>query len=353
MAVNQPPEVEFPANPENYSVGREGTNIDMIVLHKEQGTHAQDWFAAHQDDDENKRVSAHCAIEHDGTIYRCIDDGDTAWHAGKWDVNLRSLGVEHAGYAEQNDVTPEQYEASAQLVAYWAQTYGIPLRHVGGGTQGSWTGEPGIIYHYEVPHPNNHYCPGHTLDMQHIIARAQEIIGGGQTGGHTRGPDDIIGAAIYPVERLLEFAQAKGATTYALELIPAIYKYAPQRNLGADFLCVQMFLETGFGTYQGVSQPYNPAGIKTADATGDTPADFEVPPNADEGARMQVNHWIAVLQLPDEPIGIPHGRYYVARKVYAAKPLIRHISQLGNGNWAADPQYAVKLRHLLDELAVT
>ena len=111
-----------------------------------------------------------------------------------------------------------------------------------------------------------------------------------------------------------------------------------------------MCLETGFGTYRGAARHYNPAGIKKAGATGDAPEDFEVPPNADEGARMLVNHWIAVLQLPDEPIGIPHECYYVARKVYASKPLIRHISQLGNGNWATDPQYAAKLRGLLDEL---
>ncbi len=108
-------------------------------------------------------------------------------------------------------------------------------------------------------------------------------------------------------------------------MIPVIYQCAAQRNLGADFLCVQMCLETGFGTYRGAARHYNPAGIKKAGATSDAPEDFEVPPNADEGARMLVNHWIAVLQLPDEPIGIPHGRYYVARKVYASKPLIRHI----------------------------
>lgn len=174
MMVNQPPEVEFPANTENYTTGREGTAIDMIVVHKEQGTNAQGWFQ-----NPEAQVSAHCAIEHDGAIYRCVDDGDTAWHAGWWPVNLRSLGVEHAGYAEQEDVTPEQYEASAQLVAYWAQTYGIPLQHVGEGTQGSWTGEPGVIYHYEVPPPNDHSCPGQTLDMGRIVARAQEIIDGG------------------------------------------------------------------------------------------------------------------------------------------------------------------------------
>jgi N-acetyl-anhydromuramyl-L-alanine amidase AmpD len=171
--IDQPSEVQFPASPENYTGGRDDTSIDIIVLHKEQGTNGHVWFQNPQ-----AQASAHCCIEQDGTIYRSVDDGDTAWHAGKWDVNLRSLGVEHAGYAEHDDVTPQQYEASAQLVAYWAQTYGIPLQHVGGGTQGSWTGEPGIVYHYEVPPPNNHYCPGQTLDMERVIARAQEIIGG-------------------------------------------------------------------------------------------------------------------------------------------------------------------------------
>jgi hypothetical protein len=37
--VNQPAEVtDYPASPQNYTEGREGNSISVIVLHKEQGT---------------------------------------------------------------------------------------------------------------------------------------------------------------------------------------------------------------------------------------------------------------------------------------------------------------------------
>ncbi len=165
-----------------------------------------------------------------------------------------------------------------------------------------------------------------------------------------REPNGIRGLAILPKEKVLSYAKAKGAKDAALRLIEGIYKYAPQKNIGADVLSVQMLIETGYGSYTGASKAYNPAGIKTKNATGDTPKDFEVPPNADEGARMLVNHWCAVFQL--DPIGTPHGRYEVAKKVYKNKPEIKYISQLGNGNWAMDPNYGKKIADMLKAVEV-
>lgn len=164
-----------------------------------------------------------------------------------------------------------------------------------------------------------------------------------------RGSDEIRGTAIFSEAEVLELARKHGAAPPALEMIPPIYRYARERDLGGDFLSVQMLHETGFGKYGGASRAYNPAGIKTRHAKGDAPGDFEVPATANEGARLLVNHWCAVLSL--EPIGTPHGRFSVARDVYAKKPKITRISQLGNGNWATDPQYYPKLKRYLDELA--
>jgi len=298
------------------------------------------------------QASAHFYIRSDdGHIGQLVSEDDMAWHAGNLSYSQTYIGIEHEGFISNPSwLTDAMYHSSAQLTAYLCDKYDIPADR------------EHIIGHDEVPNPNNpglsggidgHTDPGPHWDWTKYMALVQQIATGGegspeQPNGQRRGTDDIVGAAIYPKERLVEFAEANNATEYALELIPAIYEYAPQRNLGADFLCVQMFLETGAGTYQGVSKPYNPAGIKKADAANDAPEDFEVPPNADEGARMQVNHWCAVLGI--DPIGTPHGRYWVAKEVYSHRSPIRHISQLGNGNWATDPHYAAKLRHLLDEL---
>jgi N-acetylmuramoyl-L-alanine amidase len=50
--------------------------------------------------DPAKQVSAHYLIDEDGTVYRLVDEGMRAWHAGKasWrglsDINARSIGIE-------------------------------------------------------------------------------------------------------------------------------------------------------------------------------------------------------------------------------------------------------------------
>lgn len=189
-------------------------------------------------------------------------------------------------------------------------------------------------------------------DYREILGqKLKEPTGPDEPGPLTRNPDAIAGVAIFSEEEVLSWARTKGAAPPALKMIPAIYKYAPQRNLGADFLSIQMCHETAFGRYGGASRAYNPAGIKKAGPRGDAPGDFEVPHTADEGARMLVNHWCAVLQLG--PIRSPHARYKEARAVYAARPKISKITQLGNGNWATDPLYAAKLIAHLNELADT
>lgn len=118
-----------------------------------------------------------------------------------------------------------------------------------------------------------------------------------------RAKDEIRGSARISKDKVMVFAKSKGAKQPAIDLINHIYVYAPQRNIGADFLSVQMLLETGWGNYTGDSKPYNPAGIKKAGQQADVPLAFEVPSTPNEGARMLINHWCAVLGL--DPIGFP------------------------------------------------
>jgi hypothetical protein len=71
---------------------------------------------------------------------------DVAWHAGNAWWNLHSIGIEHEGWAGRGRYTVAEYRASAQLAAYLAHRWGIPIdrQH--------------IIGHAEVPNPSR---PGH------------------------------------------------------------------------------------------------------------------------------------------------------------------------------------------------
>src|SRR5918992_601280 len=65
---------------------------------------------------------------------------DIAWHAGWWDSNTYSIGIEHAGYINNPDwFTRSMYHASARLSAWCCKKYKIPMD------------DKHIIGHYQVP----------------------------------------------------------------------------------------------------------------------------------------------------------------------------------------------------------
>jgi len=87
------------------------------------------------------RGSAHFVVSRRGQIVQLVPVTDVAWHSGNSWWNLHSIGIEHEGWAGRRAYTNQEYRASAQLVAYLAHRWGIPLdrKH--------------MIGHNEVPNP--------------------------------------------------------------------------------------------------------------------------------------------------------------------------------------------------------
>ena len=88
----------------NYSQGREGLSPDRIVLHH--------WGADGQSHDgvvdfftrgPGSGTSAHYVVS-GGRITQICHDYDTAYHAGNWQINLRSIGIECRPEASEDDV---------------------------------------------------------------------------------------------------------------------------------------------------------------------------------------------------------------------------------------------------------
>jgi hypothetical protein len=78
-------------------------------------------------------ASAHFCIDEDSLV-QCVRETDDAWHAGP--VNGYSIGIEHAGYANQN---AGQWEDTYSLAVLWrsaklasalCKRYNIPVEHV-------------------------------------------------------------------------------------------------------------------------------------------------------------------------------------------------------------------------------
>jgi N-acetyl-anhydromuramyl-L-alanine amidase AmpD len=98
--------------------------------------------------------SAHFVVSRRGQIVQLVPVTDVAWHSGNSWWNLHSIGIEHEGWVGRRAYTEKEYRASAELVAYLAHRWSIPI------DRGH------IIGHNEVPDPNH---PGQFGGVSHHI----------------------------------------------------------------------------------------------------------------------------------------------------------------------------------------
>ncbi|MER5753830.1 N-acetylmuramoyl-L-alanine amidase [Streptomyces sp. NPDC002088] len=156
-AVDYPLAEWQPASTSNYTASNRPTAypLDYVVIHVTQETYP-DTLAIFQNP--AKGVSAHYVVRSaDGHIAQCVREHDIAWHAGNWDYNTRSIGIEHEGWVDEPAYfTDALYEESARLTAAICAEYGIPKDRAH------------IIGHYEVP-GTNHTDPGPNWDWTRYI----------------------------------------------------------------------------------------------------------------------------------------------------------------------------------------
>lgn len=138
--MNKPAVTSYPASLTNYTRGRASINIDMLVIHTEQGSeHGTElWFA-----DPLAHASAHYGIGFDGKIDQFVDDADEAWHAGHPQYNKRSIGIELEGFEAKGVFPDPMIDSLVSLSTYLCVTYGIVADRIH------------IIGHREVPDPTN------------------------------------------------------------------------------------------------------------------------------------------------------------------------------------------------------
>lgn len=136
----------------NYSEQR--SKIDRIVIH---------WMAGNlkATDSVFKKfgsTSAHYGIENN-IVHQYVKLDNTAYHAGEWSMNLRSVGIEHSA-APGRDASKSTIDTSAKIVADLCKKYSIPCDR------------DHIIKHSQVV-PTQ--CPG-TIPIDTIIKKANTIL---------------------------------------------------------------------------------------------------------------------------------------------------------------------------------
>ncbi|GAA2901606.1 N-acetylmuramoyl-L-alanine amidase [Streptomyces mexicanus] len=162
-AVGRPQAVDFPsaewqpASTSNYTAANRPStySVDRVIIHVTQETYANT-LAIFQNP--QKKVSAHYVVRSaDGHIAQCVREADVAWHAGNWDYNTHSVGIEHEGWVDKPSYfTDALYQESARLTAAICDRYGIPKDRAH------------ILGHYEVP-GTDHTDPGPNWDWVRYI----------------------------------------------------------------------------------------------------------------------------------------------------------------------------------------
>jgi N-acetyl-anhydromuramyl-L-alanine amidase AmpD len=176
-----------PASYGNHDLGDrpESQKVNYIVIHDTE----TDWPTALKLVQDPTYLAWHYTVRSaDGQIAQHVKTKDVGWHAGNWDINARSIGIEHEGFLAQGGTwyTEAMYRSSAALVRYLTSKYDIPVDRAH------------ILGHDNVPGitPANvrgmHVDPGPYWDWAHyfdLLGRPLHATAGPRSGMVTILPD--------------------------------------------------------------------------------------------------------------------------------------------------------------------
>jgi len=107
----------------HYTSGRGGNSIKYIVLHHNGGFNTLDNIVQTFN---SRGVSAHYQVDQSGQVGQYVYDADTAYHAGNWAANQRSIGIEHANNSiDPYTISDATLDGGAHLVAALCIKYGL------------------------------------------------------------------------------------------------------------------------------------------------------------------------------------------------------------------------------------
>lgn len=137
----------------NFSNGRQGKGKLGFIIHWIVGNLAS---ADATFQNRSRNTSAHFGVE-DNEVHQYVSVENTAYHAGNWDVNLTTVGIEHSAQPGR-DATDKTYETSAQLIAKVIRENAVGNN---------------LRKHSAIVATQ---CPG-TIDINRITNRVNEILG--------------------------------------------------------------------------------------------------------------------------------------------------------------------------------
>jgi N-acetylmuramoyl-L-alanine amidase len=158
----------------------------------------------------------------------------------------------------------------------------------------------------------------------------------------------IIGPAAVTLEQARQWAASSQAHQRFIDIAVHYWEYGALTGIRPEVLYAQSAVETDFGKFNTTVTPeYNNwAGIKTAEADGNQPADYAVFVTPEDGVRAHFNHMAAYVGLT--PIGETHASYQVViTQSWAAT--VRNVEEL-SGKWTPSTDYHTYILVLLGQM---
>ena len=172
MQADDPNAVWLPSS--NFDAGRDGTQIDLIILHTTEGSFdsALTWLRGSAAGSSNRDSSSHYLVAADGSrIAQLVREADTAWAAGNLTYNRRAINIEQEGFAGRGAFSDGLYQVAGRLTGRIARRHGIPLDR------------DHVIGHMDVPDPqdpsllggaSHHRDPGPAYNFGRLLRAADE-----------------------------------------------------------------------------------------------------------------------------------------------------------------------------------
>lgn len=121
LAVAQFPGAQWIPTSCNNKCDLNREKTQYIVIHDTEGG----WDASVSTLQNDPGKSVQYIVGTDGKVAQFVTEETTAYHAGNYFFNQRSVGIEHVGYSTK-PYTEANYAASAKLVDYLAKKYNVP-----------------------------------------------------------------------------------------------------------------------------------------------------------------------------------------------------------------------------------
>jgi N-acetyl-anhydromuramyl-L-alanine amidase AmpD len=120
----------MPSTAKHYTPAqRDAEDVYLLILHSTSGTGtARDlvrYFAT-----TDRQASAHYIVDAKGDVAISVEPKDIAYHAGNWDVNKRSIGIELVGVAGQFSFPKPQLESLVNLMAKLSDEFDLSLKRI-------------------------------------------------------------------------------------------------------------------------------------------------------------------------------------------------------------------------------